>query len=73
MTIKNSKFFIIITARKRSLGQGNVFTNVCHSVHRGVMMSLPVWLSGPVFLLGGGLCPGGGGSLKGDPPIYKGG
>ena len=24
----------IITARKRSLGQGNVFTAVCHSVHR---------------------------------------
>ena len=27
--------FIIITARKRSLGQGNVFTAVCHSVHSG--------------------------------------
>ena len=25
----------IITARKRSLGQGNIFTPVCHSVHRG--------------------------------------
>ena len=25
----------IFTARKRSLGQGNVFTPVCHSVHRG--------------------------------------
>ena len=25
----------IITAPKRSLGQGNVFTSVCHSVHRG--------------------------------------
>ena len=25
----------IITAHKRSLGQGNVFTPVCHSVHRG--------------------------------------
>ena len=24
-----------ITARKQSLGQGNVFTPVCHSVHRG--------------------------------------
>ena len=23
------------TARKRSLGQGNIFTPVCHSVHRG--------------------------------------
>ena len=28
------QFFV--TARKRSLGQGNVFTPVCHSVHRGV-------------------------------------
>ena len=25
----------LITARKRSLGQGNVFRSVCHSVHRG--------------------------------------
>ena len=25
----------LFTARKRSLGQGNVFTAVCHSVHRG--------------------------------------
>ena len=25
---------MIITARKRSLGQGNIFTPVCHSVHR---------------------------------------
>ena len=27
--------FIFITARKRSLGQGNIFTPVCHSVHGG--------------------------------------
>ena len=25
----------LVTARKRSLGQGNIFTPVCHSVHRG--------------------------------------
>ena len=25
----------VVTARKRSLGQGNIFTPVCHSVHRG--------------------------------------
>ena len=25
----------LFTARKRSLGQGNIFTPVCHSVHRG--------------------------------------
>ena len=28
--------FTLITARKRSLGQGNVFTPVCHSDHRGI-------------------------------------
>ena len=35
---------IVITARKRSLGQGNVFTPVCHSVHglpRGWLGRLP--------------------------------
>ena len=26
---------ILVTARKRSLGQGNIFTPVCHSVHGG--------------------------------------
>ena len=26
---------LLITARKRSLGQGNIFTPVCHSVHGG--------------------------------------
>ena len=29
----------LVTARKRSLGQGNIFTPVCHSVHRGVCLS----------------------------------
>ena len=45
----------IITASKRSLGKGNVFTGMCHSVHGGglCMMSLPVWLTGPMFLPGG--------------------
>ena len=49
---------LFITARKRSLGYGNVFRSVCHYVHGGVslcMMSLLVWLAGPMFLLGG-LC-----------------
>ena len=27
-------FFFLFTAHKRSLGQGNVYTRVCHSVHR---------------------------------------
>ena len=55
---------------------------MCHSVHGGrglCMMSLPVWLTGPMFLLGrgslslvpcsfqGGLCPGCGGSLVWGP------
>ena len=44
----------IFTSCKRSLGQGSVFTPVCHSVHRGALCP------------GGGLCPGGlsGGSLS---------
>ena len=29
----------IITAHKRSLGQGNTFAPVCHSVHRGFCLS----------------------------------
>ena len=29
---------IIFTARKRSLGQGNIFAPVCHSVPRGVYL-----------------------------------
>ena len=38
--------YLLVTARKRSLGQGNVFIRVCHSVHKvGLcMMSIPVWL-----------------------------
>ena len=54
------------------LGQGYVFTNVCHSVHRAglCMMSLPVWLPGPIMFLLGVSVPGpmflpGRGSLTG--------
>ena len=32
---KMERYVRIITARKRSLGQGNIFTPVCHSVHGG--------------------------------------
>ena len=62
-----SSFFNLIiyseemfTARKRSLGQGNIFTPVCHSVHGGacmVALGVCVWL-----LRGVGACmvaPGG--------------
>ena len=31
----------IFTARKRSLGQGNIFTPVCHSVHGGACVVAP--------------------------------
>ena len=45
----------IITARKRSLGQGNIFTPVCHSVHRG---GIPACIAGsiPTCLAAGGRC-----------------
>ena len=33
--VKSFLLELLITAHKRSLGQGNVFTPVCHSVHRG--------------------------------------
>ena len=52
---------VIIAARKRSLGQGNIFTPVCHSVHRGACMVAPggrgscvVWPGGHAWLLWGG-------------------
>ena len=50
------------------LRQGNVFTPVGHSVHRGV--SVPACTTG--HMTGGGLCPGKGGLslLLGRPPMY---
>ena len=61
----------IFTARKRSLGQGNMFTPVCHSVHRGGCL-----LRGggvPALRGTGYACSGGGGACSrgvpgGDPP-----
>ena len=47
---------------KRSLGQSNIFTGVCQSFcsQGGLcMMSLPVWLPGPMFLPGRGICVSG--------------
>ena len=55
----------IFTARKRSLGQGNMFTPVCHSVHREVYLVPGGVLSprGVYLILGGVLSPGGHGFL----------
>ena len=55
---------LIFTARKRSLGQGNIFTPVCHSLHRGVPAPRGVPGLGGCLLPGsacssGGLLPGG--------------
>ena len=53
--------YYIFTAHNPSLGQGSIFTGECQSFcsqGRGkglCMMSLPVWLPGPMFLLEG-LC-----------------
>ena len=49
--------FVFITARKQSLGQGNIFTGMCKSFcSQGggglCMMSLPIWLPGPMLILG---------------------
>ena len=44
----------LVTARKRSLGQGHIFSGVRLSTEGSLcMISLPVWLPGPMFLLGG--------------------
>ena len=62
---------VIFTARKRSLGQGNIFTPVCHSVHRGgggiqacIAGGIPACLAvGWSALRGRGVCSWGGGGL----------
>ena len=58
--------YCIITARKRSLGQGNIFTPVCHSVHRGgrawLLWGGHAWSLGGMRGRSGGVCvvaPGG--------------
>ena len=70
-----SKANFIITARKRSFGQGNIFTPLCHSVHGG---GGRVPGPGGCLVRGGCLVQGGawsggclvpwGGCLDGDPP-----
>ena len=52
---------LIFTAHKRSLGEGNVFTRICHSVHRGVpSLAAPLgwqWTTPPPFQDGRGWHP----------------
>ena len=36
--LSSCTFITVITARKRSLGQGYIFTSVCHPVHRGACL-----------------------------------
>ena len=57
--LNGGRFFetFFSTARKRSLGQGNIFSNMRLTVRGGgglCMMSLHVWLPGPMFLPGEG-------------------
>ena len=60
----------LFTARKRSLGQGNVFTPVCLSVHIGEGS----WLPSIHWEGEGGLYPGGGGSsFRGKGDLHSGG
>ena len=66
----DTNYYVSLPPAKRSLGQGNSFTSVCHSVHRGRGS-----LSGGVTVQGvsiqGGLYPGGlclGDPLDRDPP-----
>ena len=45
---------LVITARKRSLGQGNLFTGVCLSTEEYDVTSCPAAWSDPMFHRGGG-------------------
>ena len=60
-----SNFCIIFTARKRSLGQGNIFTPVCHSVHRGACVVARGVCGCRGGMCGGGACMVAGGWLWG--------
>ena len=61
--------YIFVTARKRSLGQGNIFTPVCHSVHGGLLRG-GAWsrgVPGPMGVPGPRGMPAPGGVPGGDP------
>ena len=65
VTVRSILAITIITAGKRSSGQGHVLqVSVCPWGRVLCMMPLPVWLTGPMFLLGG-LCPREGSLSKG--------
>ena len=53
-------YTIVITARKRSLGQGNIFTPVYHSVHRGMVSQHALQVVSQHALQQGGACSQGG-------------
>ena len=68
---------VSFTARKRSVGQGNIFTSVCHSVHgwwgEGGYGNFPVCITGHMTKgvsasRGEGICIGEGGWA--DPPPW---
>ena len=64
----------VFTARKRSLGKGNVFTCMCHSVHGRSLFDVTSCLSLVPFPFQGDLCPGGlcpGESLSGGLPRQR--
>ena len=61
-------FFKNFTACKRSLGQGNIFAPVCHSVHRGRVCLSTCW---ETPLPERPMCQGAPPCL-GDPPTYQG-
>ena len=65
------------TARQRNLGQGNIFTSICHSVQRGwgVLLSSMYHRSHDqrVYLQGVTLPPGGGSTFGGGVCIQGGG
>ena len=63
-------FYRIFTSRKRSLGQGNIFTPVCHSVHTGAACVVGACMAedggqgaggmhGGRCMAGGAICGGG--------------
>ena len=62
------KMSCFVTARKRSLGQGNMFTPVYHSVHRGGCLVLGGCLVPGGYLVQGGVWSWGGCLVPGVVP-----